>query len=149
MNTKEKSGPQTASRVRRNTLKTLAVGAGALAAPALMLKSAHGQSRTIKIGFVSPQTGPIAAFGEADKFVLDGVKAALAKGITVETLAGEGSGDLTVKKELFAELRVPSVLVDGDTATIDATTIRPVLPKTTSRAGWITALKGSSGSPGM
>ena len=53
MNTKEKSGPQTASRVRRNTLKTLAVGAGALAAPALMLKSAHGQSRTIKIGFVS------------------------------------------------------------------------------------------------
>lgn len=83
MNTKEKSGPQTASRVRRNTLKTLAVGAGALAAPALMLKSAHGQSRTIKIGFVSPQTGPIAAFGEADKFVLDGVKAALAKGITV------------------------------------------------------------------
>ncbi len=33
-------------------------------------------------------------------------------------------------------------------ATIDATTIRPVLPKMTSRAGWITALKGSSGSAG-
>ena len=70
-------------RGRRNTLKTLAVGAGALAAPGLMLKTAHAQSRAIKIGFVSPQTGPIAAFGEADKFVIDGVKAALAKGITV------------------------------------------------------------------
>ena len=72
-----------AQRGRRNTLKTLAVGAGALAAPGLMLKTAHAQSRAIKIGFVSPQTGPIAAFGEADKFVIDGVKAALAKGITV------------------------------------------------------------------
>lgn len=43
----------------------------------------------------------------------------LAKGITVETLAGEGSGELTVKKDLFAEVRVPSVLTDGDTATIE------------------------------
>ena len=83
MKTENKPEQKFANRGRRNTLKTLAVGAGTLAAPALMLKSAHAQSRTIKIGFVSPQTGPIAAFGEADKFVLDGVKAALAKGINV------------------------------------------------------------------
>ena len=83
MKTEYKPEQKSANRGRRNTLKTLAVGAGTLAAPALMLKSAHAQSRTIKIGFVSPQTGPIAAFGEADKFVLDGVKAALAKGINV------------------------------------------------------------------
>ena len=68
---------------RRKALKTLAVGAGALAAPALMLKTAHGASKTIKIGFVSPKTGPIAAFGEADDFVIAGVKRALGKGITV------------------------------------------------------------------
>ena len=71
------------NRVRRNTLKTLALGAGTLAAPALMLKTAHAQSRAVKIGFVSPQTGQIAAFGEADKFVLDGVRAALGKGISI------------------------------------------------------------------
>jgi branched-chain amino acid transport system substrate-binding protein len=74
------AGQQTA---RRKALKTLAIGAGALAAPALMLRTAHGQSKAIKIGFVSPQTGPIAAFGEADKFVIDGVNRALGKGITV------------------------------------------------------------------
>src|SRR3954469_5548455 len=68
---------------RRKALKTLALGASTLAAPALMLKTAHGQSKVVKIGFVSPATGPIAAFGEADKFVMDGVKRAIGKGITV------------------------------------------------------------------
>src|SRR6185437_8815856 len=35
---------------------------------------------------VSPQTGPIAAFGEADQFVLSGVRKALGEGIVI---AGE------------------------------------------------------------
>ena len=83
MNTTKKTDISHADGNRRKTLKSLAVGAGTLAAPGLMLRSAHAQSRRIKIGFVSPQTGPIAAFGEADKFVIDGVKAAIGKGITV------------------------------------------------------------------
>jgi branched-chain amino acid transport system substrate-binding protein len=33
-----------------------------------------GKSATIKIGYVTPQTGPLAAFGEADAFVLDQMK---------------------------------------------------------------------------
>ena len=32
--------------------------------------------REIKIGYVSPQTGPLAGFGEADTYVLDGVNKA-------------------------------------------------------------------------
>ena len=43
----------------------------------------------------------------------------LAKGITTATLAGDGSGELTVKKDLFGELRLPSVLTDGDKSSID------------------------------
>jgi branched-chain amino acid transport system substrate-binding protein len=39
--------------------------------------------RTIKIGYVSPQTGPLAAFGEADQFVLDAVTELLADGIEI------------------------------------------------------------------
>ena len=31
---------------------------------------------TVKIGYVSPQTGPLAPFGEADKWVIDQMKAA-------------------------------------------------------------------------
>ncbi len=33
--------------------------------------SAQAATKTIKIGFVSPQTGPLAGFGEADKYVID------------------------------------------------------------------------------
>ncbi|WP_370208996.1 ABC transporter substrate-binding protein [Pararhodobacter marinus] len=61
---------------RRDVLKyTGAAALGTLAAPAL------AQERVLRIGFVSPQTGPLAAFGEADTFVLEGVRAALASGI--------------------------------------------------------------------
>src|SRR5204863_484828 len=36
-----------------------------------------------KIGFISPKTGPIAAFGEADDYVLANARKALANGIAV------------------------------------------------------------------
>ncbi len=39
--------------------------------------------RAIKIGYVSPQTGPIAAFGEADQFVIEAVQAQWVDGITI------------------------------------------------------------------
>lgn len=38
---------------------------------------------TLKIGYVSPQTGALAPFGEADKWVIDQMKAALKNGISV------------------------------------------------------------------
>nr|BAO02626.1 putative substrate-binding component of ABC transporter [uncultured bacterium] len=40
-------------------------------------------SSTIKIGYISPQTGPLAAFAEPDKFTLEQVKKAIAGGITI------------------------------------------------------------------
>ena len=42
---------------------------------------ANAQSAAIKIGFVSPTTGPIAAFGEADPFILAQVAKAVGPGI--------------------------------------------------------------------
>ena len=55
---------------RRNLLKTtsaagLTVAAAGLAAPAI------AQGARIKVGYVSPQSGPLAAFSEADRFILD------------------------------------------------------------------------------
>ncbi len=49
------------------------------------LKSSSGSSSTgtIKIGYVSPRTGPDAAFTSSDPFVLGKVRAALARGLTV------------------------------------------------------------------
>ena len=48
-------------------------------------KAAGGGTREVVIGYVSPQTGPLAAFAAADEFVVDRVVKALdAKGITVD-----------------------------------------------------------------
>ncbi|GAB4250976.1 MAG: ABC transporter substrate-binding protein [Thermoleophilia bacterium] len=41
------------------------------------------KGREIKLGYVSPQTGPLAGFGEADAFILEGVNAALASGLVI------------------------------------------------------------------
>lgn len=38
---------------------------------------------TVKIGFVSPQTGPLAPFGEADKWVIEQMKAAFKDGLAI------------------------------------------------------------------
>jgi branched-chain amino acid transport system substrate-binding protein len=62
-----------------------AAGASAIASP-WTFQSSRAAARTIKIGMVSPQSGPIAAFGEADQWVLAGIKKTLGDGITV---AGE------------------------------------------------------------
>ncbi len=71
----------------------------------------------IKIGYVSPQTGPLAPFGEADKFVLGGINAALKNGLTIggkkysvqivvrdsqsnPNRAGEVAGELILKEKV-------------------------------------------------
>ena len=53
---------------------TLASG---LSAPAIAAE------KKIRIGFVSPQTGPLAAFGESDAFVIADIEKAIAGGIEV------------------------------------------------------------------
>jgi branched-chain amino acid transport system substrate-binding protein len=59
------------------------VSAGVAATALLPLPARAQAKRAIKIGYVSPQTGPLAGFGEADSFVIGGVRKALGKGLTV------------------------------------------------------------------
>ena len=63
---------------RRHFLQTTsaAVVATTLGAPAV-----HAESRTIKIGYVSPQTGPLAAFAEVDDFTINGFLNATSSGV--------------------------------------------------------------------
>jgi branched-chain amino acid transport system substrate-binding protein len=59
-------------------------GVGVLAMPAVLrVIPANAQSRAIKIGHVSPRTGPLAGFGEADGFILDQVRGLVGKGLKV------------------------------------------------------------------
>ena len=64
---------------RRHILGGLAAS---VAAPAILNSGrAYAQSPTIKIGHVSPRTGPLAGFAEADDYVLEGIQAAFSGGV--------------------------------------------------------------------
>jgi len=56
---------------------------GTTVAATLGLSTLAFAADTIKIGYVSPQTGPLAPFGEADKWVIDQMKAAFKDGVTI------------------------------------------------------------------
>lgn len=62
--------PGTGSRLTRRAL--LRAGAVGFSAPAMLrVIPVNAQSRVIKIGFVNPQTGPLAAFGEPTAFLIE------------------------------------------------------------------------------
>jgi branched-chain amino acid transport system substrate-binding protein len=66
---------------RRSLVKA---GLGAVAAPAVLsIVPANAQSKTIKIGHVSPRTGPLAGFGEADNFIIEQVRGVIGKGLEI------------------------------------------------------------------
>ena len=67
---------------RRDVIKLL--GATAITGPVILRGSTANAatSKVIKIGHVSPPTGALAPFAEADSFILDQIRAVLAKGIT-------------------------------------------------------------------
>ena len=69
---------------RRRFLKTSATAAGASALVSHLPKPAIAADGAIKIGYVSPQTGPLAPFGEADSFVLTQMRDQFAAGIDID-----------------------------------------------------------------
>ena len=71
---------------RRTVLKGLGAGVAASTLGAPMVARAQSKG-TIKVGFVTPATGPLAPFGETDGWTIDKVQQLLAKGL--ETSAGK------------------------------------------------------------
>ncbi|MBD5604972.1 MAG: ABC transporter substrate-binding protein [Candidatus Eremiobacteraeota bacterium] len=69
--------------------RTFVRGAGAVAGGALLagglpsLRLRADAAETIKVGFISPRSGPLAGFGEGDPYVLELVRKTLGKGLTV------------------------------------------------------------------
>ena len=83
---------------------------------ALSMTLVQAQDNVIRIGYVTPQTGPLAAFGAADAFIIAGVEEALADGIeiggttyAVEILVRDTQSDPNRAAEVAADL----ILVDG------------------------------------
>jgi branched-chain amino acid transport system substrate-binding protein len=70
---------------RREFVRTVGAAAGgtALAGGLPGFWATASAAQTLKIGFISPRTGPLGSFGECDPYVLDVARKTLAKGITV------------------------------------------------------------------
>ena len=67
---------------RRSFIKASAATGAVLAAGPAFAPAAHA-AKSIKLGYVSPQTGPLAAFAEADNFVISNFLNAVKGGIKV------------------------------------------------------------------
>lgn len=68
---------------RRGLIKRGAAGA-ALVSSLSFTRLAGARDGVIKIGFVSPKTGPLAGFAESDDYILAGVNAAFSEGLTID-----------------------------------------------------------------
>ncbi len=76
--------PESAHREVDTSRRQLVALAGASAAGAMLPAAAVAAGKpTLKIGFISPLTGPLGGFGEADPFVLDLVRKKTAGGVTI------------------------------------------------------------------
>ncbi len=71
---------------RRKLLKLAAAGSAGVMTSPWSFQSSRAAAKTIKIGQITPETGPIAAFGEPSKWVADDIEKFLGDGIVV---AGE------------------------------------------------------------
>ena len=146
---------------RRRAVQGLAiVGAGAIASPTLIGR-VIAAGRTIKLGFISPETGPIASFGSADEFIVAGVRKAIGDGITIEgvkypiqILVRDSQSNPSRAAEVAAEL-ITKQKVDLMLASSTADTVNPVsdqcevngVPCITTDTPWDAYFFGRGGNP--
>ncbi len=146
---------------RRRVLKGLAA---TVAAPAILTSTrAYAANPVIKVGHVSPQTGPLAGFAEADGYVLDGVQAALAGGVEnngktydIEIISKDSQSNPNRAAEVAADLILGDE-VDIIVAASTPDTTNPVadqaeineVPCITTDCPWQPYFFGRNGEPGV
>jgi branched-chain amino acid transport system substrate-binding protein len=140
---------------RRDFLKTTAA-TGALAATSGLAAPAIAQDVAVKLGYVSPQTGPLAAFGEADKFIIDSFLATTkSMGLNYEVVVKDSQSNpnraAEVAKELIVDDDVNLILVASTPETTNpvATTCEAEeMPCISTVAPWQPWFIGQQGNPG-
>lgn len=144
---------------RRQVLGGLAT---TLAMPAILKSTqAYASNPTIKVGFVTPSTGPLAGFAEADDYILEGLRAHFAGGVTnngktynIEIIKKDSQSNPNRAAEVAAEL-ILSDEVDIITAAATPDTTNPVadqaeineVPCITTDAPWQPYFFGRGGNP--
>jgi ABC-type branched-chain amino acid transport systems, periplasmic component len=102
--------------VTRRTFLKGAAASGLISSSSAMPVAALAKGTAMKVGYVSPRTGPLAAFAEADTFVLEGFKAAAkAQGLNIEVIVKDSQSNpnraAEVAKELIVQNKVNLMLV--------------------------------------
>jgi branched-chain amino acid transport system substrate-binding protein len=130
-------------------------------APFVHIKSAFAQSRKIKIGYVAPETGPLAPFGEADKFTIGTMREVLKAGLSiggksfpVEIVAKDSQSNPNRAGEVAADLilkdKVDLVLAGGTPETTNPVADQceaNEIPCVTSVCPWQPWFFGRGGKP--
>src|ERR1700756_3265076 len=81
MTARQRGGIDRRTLIKYSAASGAALAAGAVCTPAI------AQAKTIKLGYVSPQTGPLAAFAEANNFIISNFQNAVKGGIKVGNAA--------------------------------------------------------------
>ncbi|OOG56113.1 ABC transporter substrate-binding protein [Polaromonas sp. C04] len=135
---------------RRQLLET-----GVAAATSSLAIPAFAQKRPIKIGYISPQSGPLSAFSQADKYMIAQFqKAALAKGLNVQVLVKDSQSNpnraADVARELILRDKVNLILVASTPETTNPVcTVAEAeqVPVISSVAPWQSWYVGQQGNP--
>lgn len=140
---------------RRTLLKSTAV-AGAAAASGGLAMPAIAQGARIKLGYVSPQSGPLAAFAEADNFILSNfAQSAIAENFEVIVKDSQSNPNRAadVAQELIIDDEVDMLLVASTPETTNpvATTAEsegvPVISTVAPWQPWFIGQQGNPGAP--
>lgn len=153
-----KTNISSAGVTRRHALSTGLAVAGLSAFPMI----GHAQGNTLRVGFVSPRSGPLALFGEGDSFVLDQVRKQLAGGVdvggkrfNVEFIAKDTQSN-PVRAAAMAKELINSDKVDFVLSTSTPETVNPVadaceaagVPALSTTSPWEAFYFGRGAKPG-
>lgn len=133
-----------------------ATALGALAAPAI-----GAVPRRLKIGYVSPRTGPLAAFGEADDYILNSIADIVRDGLRIgsgtypiDIVMEDSQSDIrraqTVARSLIETEKADIILVAGTPDTVNPVASAceaAKLPCLSTAAPWQTIFIGRQANP--
>jgi branched-chain amino acid transport system substrate-binding protein len=153
---------------RRSFLQAAGLGAAAVGSSSLLsgcgeLKGTGGsESGVLRIGYVSPQTGPLAGFATADNFVVKQIRDAVSKGFTaggkkrrIEIIVKDTQSNPNRATQVTREL-INSSKVDLIVGSSTPDTTNPVadqceangIPNVTTIAPWEAWFHGRNGKSG-
>ena len=110
----------------------IVAGGAALAGTVPALWRTASAAETLKVGFISPLTGPLAGFGEGDPYVVDLVRKSLAGGVSVGgkpyavTIIGKDTQSDPVRSSQLAKELINSDKVDLMLSTSTPEVVNPV-----------------------